>query len=63
MPLVDNKKPDYKELIQLIDKVENNKKEDLKIREKAYEMLKVKFDEDINLNKYIKIINTLNQGK
>ena len=54
MPLVDNKKPDYKELIQLIDKVENNKKEDLKIREKAYEMLKVKFDEDINLNKYIK---------
>ena len=63
MPLVDNKKPNYKELIQLIYKVENNKKEDHKIREKAYEMLKVKFDEDINLNKYIKIINTLNRGK
>ncbi len=63
LPLVDNKKPDSKELTKLIDKVEKNKKEDNKIREKAYEMLKVKFDENINLNKYIEIINNFNQGK
>ena len=61
LPLINGKKPNSDELVQIIKQIDKSKEKDRQIKEAAFRMLKEKFDEDINLNKYLETIHPVSK--
>jgi len=57
LSLVDGKKPDPNELVRVIKKVERNTEKVAQIKKDAFEKLTKTFNEELNLDKYISLIN------
>ena len=56
LPLVQGKKPDSQEIVRIVKQILKNEDKDQSIKDAAFEMINIEFNEDKNLKKYLEYI-------
>lgn len=56
LPLVQGKKPDSQEIVRIVKQILKNEDKDQLIKDAAFEMINIEFNEDRNLKKYLEYI-------
>ena len=57
LPLVQGKKPNSEDIVRIVKEVLRNGDKDQAMKEAAFEMIDLEFNEDKNLKKYLEYIN------